>query len=50
MEITWRVINRGVKGGGGKDTENKNRQGESKNSIGNIESKELICMTHGHEL
>ena len=28
----------------------KNRQGEVKNSIGNGEAKELICMTHGHEL
>ena len=42
---------------GGKGTENKqhkwqieNRQGEGKNSIGNGEAKELICMTHGHEL
>ena len=58
MEITWRVINRGVGGGeGGKDTENKqhkwqveNRQGDGKNSIGNVEAKELISMTHGHEL
>ena len=24
--------------------------GEIKNSIGNLESKELTCMTHGHEL
>ena len=24
--------------------------GEGKNSIGNLEAKELICMTHGHEL
>ena len=24
--------------------------GEVKNSIGNVEAKELICMTHGHEL
>ena len=42
---------------GGKGTENKqhkqqveNRQGEGKNSIGNVEAKELISMTHGHEL
>ena len=28
----------------------ENRQGEGKNSIGNVEAKELICMTHGHEL
>ena len=26
------------------------RQGEGKNSIGNVEAKELISMTHGHEL
>ena len=46
-------------GGGewGKGTENKkhnwqvqNRQGEVKNSIGNGEAKDLINMTHGHEL
>ena len=48
-------------GGGGEErgegTGNKkhkwqveNRQGEGKNSIGNVEAKELICMTHGHEL
>ena len=24
--------------------------GEVKNSIGNVEAKELICMIHGHEL
>ena len=42
---------------GGKGTENKqhkwqveNRQGEGKNSVGNVEAKELIYMTHGHEL
>ena len=41
----------------GKGTENKqhewqveNRQGEGKNSVGNIEAKEPICTTHGHEL
>ena len=28
----------------------ENKQGEGKNSIGNVEAKELICMTHGHEL
>ena len=27
-----------------------NRQGEVKNSTGNGEAKELICMTHGHEI
>ena len=42
---------------GGKGTESKklkwqveNRQGEGKNSIGNVEAKELISMTYGHEL
>ena len=28
----------------------ENRQGEGKNSVGNVEAKELINMTHGHEL
>ena len=28
----------------------KNGQVEVKNSIRNVEAKELICMTHGHEL
>ena len=28
----------------------ENRQGEVKNSIGNVEAKELKCMTHAHEL
>ena len=28
----------------------QNRQGEVKNSIGNEEAKELICVAHGHEL
>ena len=28
----------------------KKDQGEVKNSIGNVEAKELICMTYGHEL
>ena len=28
----------------------ENRQGECKNSVGNVEAKELISMTHGHEL
>ena len=42
---------------GGKSTENKqhkwqieDRQGEVENSIGNVEAKDLICTTHGHEL
>ena len=28
----------------------ENRQGEGKNSVGNVEAKELISMTRGHEL
>ena len=58
MEITWRVINgEWEEESGGKGTENKqhkwqveNRQGEGKNSIGNVEAKELICMTYMYEL
>ena len=48
---------RAVGQNGGKGTGNKkhkwqvqNRQGEVKNSMGNGEAKELLCMTHGHEL
>ena len=57
MEITWRVVNRGVGGGeGGKvqrissidDRWKIDREG--KNSVGNVETIELISMTHGHEL
>ena len=58
MEITWRVISgEGEKGEYRKGTGNKkhkwqvpNRQGKVKNSIGNVEAKELIYTTHGHEL
>ena len=28
----------------------ENRQGGGKNSVGNVEAKELVCTTHGHEL
>ena len=28
----------------------RKQTGGGKNSIGNVEAKELICMTHGHEL
>ena len=28
----------------------RTKQGEVKNSIGNVEAKELICMTQGNEL
>ena len=48
---------RGVGGEWGKGTGIKkhkwqvqNRQGEIKNNMGNGNAKELICMTHGHEL
>ena len=27
----------------------ENRQGEGKNSVGNVEAKELVSMTHGGE-
>ena len=56
MEITWRVIRgegrmgeklQGIRSINGRY---KNRQGEVKNSIGNGEAKELICITHGQEL
>ena len=42
---------------GGKGTGNKqhkwwveSRQGELKNTVGNVEAEELICTTHQHEL
>ena len=54
MEITWSVISR--ERGGGKGTEKQqhkwwveNRQGRLR-IVGNVEAKELICLTHGHEL
>ena len=58
MEITLRVISGEGKGEcEGKGAENKkhkqqvqNVKGEFKNSIGNGEAKELICMTHGDVL
>ena len=58
MEIIWGVTSREGKGRMGEKVQgirsingrHKNRQGEVKNSIGNGEAKELICMTHGHEL
>ena len=28
----------------------ENRLGEGRNSVGNVEAKELISITHGHEL
>ena len=58
MEITGSVISSEGEGENGrKGTGNKkdkwyvqNTHKEVKNSIGNGEAKELICMTHGHEL
>ena len=57
IEITWRAINREWEWkNGGKVTGNKlkwqvpNRQGKVRNSMGNEEAKELVCMTNGHEL
>ena len=58
MEITWRVISGEGRGEWGKMVQGlrsiigmyKIDRGDVKNSIGNGEVKELICMTHGHEL
>ena len=58
MEITWRGISReGEQGELGEKVQRIRSinsrykiDGEVKNNIGNGEAKELICMTHGHEL
>ena len=57
MEITWRVFSREGEGENWKKVQGirsikglQNRHWEVKNSIGNVEAKELICTTHGHEL
>ena len=54
MEIIWSVSagrRKGENGGKMLGLRSKiSRQGDVKNSIGNIKAKELICMTHGHEL
>ena len=54
MEITWRVISgewEGEKVQGIRSIKGlQNKHWEVKNSIGNVEAKELICTTHGHEL
>ena len=58
MEITWRVISGEVEGkNGGKvqgtssiNARHKIDHGRLRNSIGNVEAKELISMTPGHEL
>ena len=54
MEIIWKIISREGQGentgkGAGNKNHNwevQNRWGEVKNSMGNGEAKELICMTH----
>ena len=54
MDITWRVVNRGVEGERGGKVQRissiDDRWKIDKNSVGNAEAKELISMTHGHEL
>ena len=59
MEITWRAISWEEEGREEREEDTRikkhnwwvqNRWEEVKNSIGNYEAKELICMTHGHEL
>ena len=58
MEVIWRVIIQEGKGeNGGKNAEIKKyklvgteQAGDVKNSIGNEEAKELMCVTHGCEL
>ena len=58
MEITWRIISEEGDGQNGEkgigNNKNKwqvqNRQVVVKNSMGNGEAEEFICMTHGHEL
>ena len=55
MEITWRVISQegeeeGETGDGEHKWQVQNGHGAVKDSIGNGEAKELICMTYGHEL
>ena len=57
MKITWRVISREEEGEeygemvqGIRSIICRYKIGEIKNSMGNEEAKELICMTHRHEL
>ena len=58
MEITGRVITRGLGGGeGGKvqrinsiNDRRKIDRGRVRIVIGNVEAKEFICVTHGHKL
>ena len=57
MEITWRVIRGSCEGRIGEKVQGIRSingrykiDGEINNNIGNGEAKELMCMTHGHEL
>ena len=59
MKITWRVVSGEVEGENGREKaqgirsiigRHENRQGVVKNSKGNREARELLCMMHGHEL
>ena len=55
MGIIRRVISWEWKGGGKREKWSRDQEaykidGDVKNSIGKGEAKELICMTHGHEL
>ena len=57
MEIIWRVISwegEGENAGNGAGIKYKlvgtKYMEDVKNSIGNEEAKELVCMAHGHEL
>ena len=43
-------MGKGLGENGGKGTGNKIDRGEVNNNMGNGEAKELICITHGHEL
>ena len=52
-----RVVIKGVGGGEGEKVQRISSiddrwkiDGEGKNSVGNVEAKELISMTHGHKL
>ena len=57
MEITWRVLIGGWEGERGGKIQRINsindrwkiNRGRVR-IVGNVEAKELICMTHGHEL
>ena len=51
QDYQWGAGEKWGKGTGNKQHKQvENRQGEVKNSMGNGEAKELMCMTHEHEL